>query len=67
MLRIVLAPCSPFSVSGELMRQSALLARALGVRLHTHLAETNDEEAYLPREVWPPAGGLHGVTGLGRG
>ena len=46
MLRIVLAPCSPFSVSGELMRQSALLARALGVRLHTHLAETNDEEAY---------------------
>jgi 8-oxoguanine deaminase len=46
MLRIVLAPCSPFSVTGELMRQSALLARALGVRLHTHLAETIDEEAF---------------------
>ncbi len=46
MLRIVLAPCSPFSVTGELMRQSALLARALGVRLHTHLAETVDEEAF---------------------
>jgi len=46
MLRIVLAPCSPFSVTGELMRQSALLARALGVRLHTHLAETLDEEQF---------------------
>jgi 8-oxoguanine deaminase len=46
MLRIVLAPCSPFSVTGELMRQSALLARDLGVRLHTHLAETIDEEAF---------------------
>jgi len=46
MLRIVLAPCSPFSVTGELMRQTALLARALGVRLHTHLAETIDEEAF---------------------
>ena len=46
MLRIVLAPCSPFSVTGDLMRQSALLARALGVRLHTHLAETIDEEAF---------------------
>jgi cytosine/adenosine deaminase-related metal-dependent hydrolase len=46
MLRIVLAPCSPFSVTGELMRQSALLARSLGVRLHTHLAETADEEQF---------------------
>lgn len=46
MTDIVLAPCSPFSVSGELLRQSALLARAYGVRLHTHLCETKDEEAF---------------------
>ncbi|HDH03468.1 MAG TPA: 8-oxoguanine deaminase [Actinobacteria bacterium] len=46
MLQIALAPCSPFSVSGELMRESASLARSLGVRLHTHLAETADEEQY---------------------
>ena len=46
MQQIVLAPCSPFSVSGELLRQSALLARQYGVRLHTHLAETKDEERY---------------------
>jgi cytosine/adenosine deaminase-related metal-dependent hydrolase len=45
-LRIVLAPCSPFSVTGELMRQSAELARLHGVRLHTHLAETEDEEQF---------------------
>ena len=44
MVRIALAPCSPFSVTGELMRDSAGLARELGVRLHTHLAETADEE-----------------------
>lgn len=46
MLRIVLAPCSPFSVTPDLMRQSAALARSLGVRLHTHLAETVDEEQF---------------------
>ena len=46
MLRIGLAPCSPFSVSPELMRQSATLARRYGVGLHTHLAETQDEEAF---------------------
>jgi cytosine/adenosine deaminase-related metal-dependent hydrolase len=46
MTRVVLAPCSPFSVSRELMAASAELARSLGVRLHTHLAETTDEEAY---------------------
>jgi 8-oxoguanine deaminase len=46
MLRIVLAPCSPFSVTGELMRQSALLAREYHVQLHTHLAETQDEESF---------------------
>jgi cytosine/adenosine deaminase-related metal-dependent hydrolase len=46
LLRIVVAPCSPFSVTPDLMRQSAALARALGVRLHTHLAETLDEEQF---------------------
>lgn len=46
MLRIVLAPCSPFSVSPDLMRQSAELARSYGVYVHTHLAETRDEEDY---------------------
>jgi 8-oxoguanine deaminase len=45
-LQIVLAPCSPFSVTGELMRQSAQLARQYGVQLHTHLAETQDEEQF---------------------
>jgi 8-oxoguanine deaminase len=46
MRKVVLAPCSPFSVSEELMRGSARLARRHGVRLHTHLAETADEDAY---------------------
>jgi cytosine/adenosine deaminase-related metal-dependent hydrolase len=47
MTRIALAPCSPFSVSADLMRESAALARAQpGVHLHTHLAETLDEERY---------------------
>ena len=46
MVQIVLAPCSPFSVTAELMRQSASLAREYGVHLHTHLAETQDEEAF---------------------
>ncbi len=46
MTRIVLAPCSPFSVSAELMRESLALARISGVHVHTHLAETLDEERY---------------------
>ena len=46
MRQVALAPCSPFSVSSELLRQSALLARELGVRLHTHLCETKDEERF---------------------
>ncbi|MGD8245281.1 MAG: 8-oxoguanine deaminase [Anaerolineae bacterium] len=46
MLRIVVAPCSPFSVTPELMRESAALARSYGVMLHTHLAETKDEETF---------------------
>jgi cytosine/adenosine deaminase-related metal-dependent hydrolase len=46
MCRVVLAPCSPFSVSRELMRDAALLARELKVSLHTHLAENDDDIAY---------------------
>jgi 8-oxoguanine deaminase len=46
MLRIGLAPCSPFSVSRELMRDTALLARDKGVMLHTHLAENDEDIAY---------------------
>jgi 8-oxoguanine deaminase len=46
MLRLVVAPCSPFSVTPGLMRESAALARAHGVYLHTHLAETLDEDAF---------------------
>jgi cytosine/adenosine deaminase-related metal-dependent hydrolase len=50
MLRIVVAPCSPFSVTADLMRDSAALARSYGVHMHTHLAETLDEERYCLRE-----------------
>jgi cytosine/adenosine deaminase-related metal-dependent hydrolase len=46
MTRIGLAPCSPFSVTPALMRESAALARARDVRLHTHIAETKDEDEY---------------------
>lgn len=46
MVQIVLAPCSPFSVTSDLMKQSAKLAREYGVHLHTHLAETEDEEQF---------------------
>lgn len=46
MLRVVVAPCSPFTVSQDLMRESAALARSYGVRLHTHLAETIGDVEY---------------------
>ncbi|HEX5690531.1 MAG TPA: 8-oxoguanine deaminase, partial [Roseiflexaceae bacterium] len=46
MLRVVVAPCSPFSVSRDLMRESAALARSYGVSLHTHLAENANDVAY---------------------
>ena len=45
-VQIAVAPCSPFSVTGELMRESAALARELGLQLHTHLAETVEEEQF---------------------
>jgi cytosine/adenosine deaminase-related metal-dependent hydrolase len=50
-VEIAVAPCSPFSVSRELMAESAELARRLGLRLHTHLAETVEEEEYC-RELY---------------
>lgn len=46
MRQVVLAPCSPFSVTADLMKESAKLARSYGVRLHTHLCETMDEERF---------------------
>jgi 8-oxoguanine deaminase len=46
MLRVVIAPCSPFTVSQALMRESAALARSYGVHLHTHLAENANDVAY---------------------
>ena len=54
-VQIAVAPCSPFSVTGELMRASAELARRLGLVLHTHLAETVEEEEYC-RDLygWTP-------------
>lgn len=49
-LQVAVGPCSPFSVTPELMRGAAELARRLDVRLHTHLAETRDEDAQCRRE-----------------
>src|SRR3954470_21132682 len=46
MVGLAVAPCSPFSVTSRLMEESAALARRLGLQLHTHLAETVEEEAY---------------------
>ncbi len=66
MVQIVLAPCSPFSVTGELMRQSAVLAREYGVQLHTHLAETEDEEDFcLEKFGHRPVGYMQEVNWIG--
>ncbi|MCY9661929.1 8-oxoguanine deaminase [Paenibacillus chondroitinus] len=66
MRQVVLAPCSPFSVSADLMRESAALARAKGVRLHTHLAETKNEEAYtLERFRMRPLAYMESLDWLG--
>jgi cytosine/adenosine deaminase-related metal-dependent hydrolase len=65
-VQIVLAPCSPFSVTGELMRESAKLAREYGVHLHTHLAETEDEEAFcLQKFGHRPVGYIQAVDWVG--
>jgi 8-oxoguanine deaminase len=67
MVRIVLAPCSPFSVTGELMRQSAALARQYGVHLHTHLAETQDEEAFCQQKFgYRPVAYMQSVDWVGK-
>ncbi len=65
-VQIVLAPCSPFSVTTELMKQSAKLAREYGVHLHTHLAETEDEEQFcLQRFGHRPVGYMQQVDWVG--
>ncbi|NQX27707.1 8-oxoguanine deaminase [Microbacteriaceae bacterium VKM Ac-2854] len=46
MVKVAIAPCSPFSVTADLLKESAVLARDLGVRLHTHGSETKEEDAY---------------------
>jgi len=67
MVQIVLAPCSPFSVTGELMRQSAALARLYGVHLHTHLAETQDEQEFcLQRFGHRPVAYMESVDWIGK-
>jgi 8-oxoguanine deaminase len=66
MTQVVLAPCSPFSVTGDLMRESAKLARKYGVHLHTHLAETEDEEQFcLQKFGYRPVGYMQSVDWVG--
>lgn len=66
MLQIAVAPCSPFTVTGELMRDAAQLARRRGVRLHTHLAETEDEEEFCQsRYGCSPSEYVEGLGWLG--
>jgi cytosine/adenosine deaminase-related metal-dependent hydrolase len=74
MTRIALAPCSPFSVTPRLMKQTSELARKLGVRLHTHLAETMDEERFCldrfgrrPVDYLEDCGWMSGAVWLGHG
>ena len=74
MTRVALAPCSPFSVSEELMRASAALAEQHDVRLHTHLAETHDETAFCiemfglrPLDYLEKVGWLNDRTWLAHG
>ncbi|MEJ6067994.1 8-oxoguanine deaminase [Psychrobacter sp. 16-Bac2893] len=74
MTRIALAPCSPFSVSEELMRATADLAQELDVRLHTHLAETHDETNFCikmfgvrPVDYLERVGWLNNCTWLAHG
>jgi len=74
MVQVALAPCSPFSVSERLMRDTAALAEQQNVRLHTHLAETRDEESYCrkrfgkrPVEFLDSAGWLSDRTWVAHG
>jgi len=74
MVRLGVAPCSPFSVTAELLTASAELARRAGLRLHTHLAETADEDAYCaehfdctPVEYLDSLGWLGGDVWLAHG
>jgi cytosine/adenosine deaminase-related metal-dependent hydrolase len=65
-VQIVLAPCSPFSVTSDLMKQSAKLAREYNVHLHTHLAETEDEEQFcLQKFGHRPVGYMQEVDWVG--
>jgi len=73
-LQVALAPCSPFSVSTELMKQSAAMAKSCNCRLHTHLGETHDENAYCiekfkcrPVDYLEENGWLDGRTWLAHG
>lgn len=66
MLQIVLAPCSPFSVTSDLMKESARMARHFGVHLHTHLAETQDEEEFCKKMFgYRPVGYMQSVDWIG--
>ncbi len=66
MTQIVLAPCSPFSVTGDLMRESAKLAREYGLHLHTHLAETEDEDQFcLDKFGYKPVAYMESVDWIG--
>ncbi len=74
MVQIALAPCSPFSVTTSLMKATAALAERTGVRLHTHLAETADEEAFCvatlgcrPLDYLEQCGWLNNRTWLAHG
>jgi 8-oxoguanine deaminase len=74
MVQVALAPCSPFSVTTSLMRRTAELAEARGVRLHTHLAETQDEAAFCqarygcsPLDYLEQCGWLHDRSWLAHG
>lgn len=67
MVQIVLAPCSPFSVTGNLMKESAGLARKYGVHLHTHLAETQDEEQFtLEKFGYRPVAYMQSLQWVGK-
>lgn len=65
-VQLVLAPCSPFSVTPTLMRQSAKMARHYGVHMHTHLAETEDEEDFCLQKLgYKPVDYMKSVDWLG--